>query len=222
MFEIKNLCKNINGLTVLEDISFFIPKGAFLFIVGKSGSGKTTLLDCLSKRKKPSSGEIIEKEVLPSTKIGKVFQDFHLLPDLTVIENILYPLEVEGNVSHEKKQKAKFLLSKMKLTGKENCFPAEISGGEIQRVGIARALMINEKIIIADEPTSNLDPKTAREIMDYFFKIHQQGTTVIISTHDWSFLDSYPARVIELREGRIIRDENSQYFSNSLSNKESS
>ncbi|RLA96182.1 MAG: cell division ATP-binding protein FtsE [Deltaproteobacteria bacterium] len=204
------------GVTALEDVSFTVAKGEFVFVTGPSGAGKTTLLKLMILAEHPDRGEILIDGLnitrLPPSKVpylrrkvGFVFQDFKLLRDRTVFENVALPLEVAG---YSPKRMEKRIRQVLRLVGLHDGylgqFPPRLSGGEQQRVASARALINNPPILVADEPTGNLDPELTIEIMDLFEKTHRLGTTVIVATHDTSLVARYRKRAIALRKGRVV------------------
>ena len=204
----------------LEDISFKIEPKEFVSIVGPSGAGKTTLLKLFLGEEKPTSGSVFYNEVDVHDlrkhdiddfrrNVGMVFQDFRLLPNKTVYENIAFTMEVSGSTDEEIEQDVPHVLELVGLTPKIWNFPRELSGGEKQRVAIARALVNEPSIIIADEPTGNLDPANTYDIVQIFKKINDLGTTVILTTHNKGIIDSLGRRVIAMDKGRIVRDEKS-------------
>ncbi len=212
------------SLTVaLEDVSFEIKKKEFVSIAGKSGAGKTTLLRLLLAEEKPTKGKIFFEgkdiaNIKPGKlsefrrKIGAVFQDYKLLPQKTTYENIAYALEVIGATEDQIARDVPKVLEIVGLIGKANNFPQELSGGERQRAAIARALIHRPEIILADEPTGNLDPYHTLEIIRLLLKIHEMGTTVILATHNKEIINSLRKRVITLEKGRVIRDEEKGRF----------
>lgn len=219
MIEIKNVSKIYDGCKVpaLDKASLTISQGEFIFLVGPSGAGKSTLIKLIFREQVPSSGQILflgkdagkykaDKLLKHRRQIGMVFQDFRLLKQKTVFENVAFALEVLGRSPKEIRQKVAVALEKVGLTGKENSFPNELSGGEQQRVGVARAIVKEPLIILADEPTGNLDRETSRQLMELFERISQGGTTVIIATHAWDMVDQMRKRVVALENGGIIRD----------------
>lgn len=202
----------------LEDVSFEIKPKEFVSIVGKSGAGKTTLLKLLLVEERPTEGKIffegkevtkIKPEELPQFRreIGAVFQDYKLLPSKTTYENIAYALEVIGASDQEISRDVPKVLEIVGLTERANNFPAELSGGERQRAAIARALIHRPEVILADEPTGNLDPYHTLDIIQLLLKIQEMGTTVILATHNKEIINSLGRRVITLEKGRVIRDE---------------
>jgi len=207
----------------LENVSFEIKPNEFVSIAGRSGAGKTTLLRLLLAEEKPTRGRIffddkdlskIESSQLPQIrrKIGAVFQDYKLLPSKTVYENVTYVMEVIGASDEEIKRDAPQVLEIVGLEERVQNFPAELSAGERQRVAIARALVHRPEVILADEPTGNLDPYNALDIIRLLLKIHTLGTTVILATHNKEIINSLGKRVITLEKGRVIRDEEKGRF----------
>lgn len=206
------------GIPALDDISFSIEKGEFVFIVGNSGSGKSTLLRLMLREIAPTKGKVyVAGRELSRLRryqvskyrrsIGVVFQDFRLLKDRNAYDNVAFAQRVTEVKPSEIKQRVPRMLSLVGLTEKYKAFPAEMSGGEQQRVALARALVNNPVILLADEPTGNLDPKTSWEIMHLLEEVNRRGTTVVVVTHNHEVVDSMQKRVIMLRKGRIISDE---------------
>lgn len=219
MIEFINVNKEYNhGVKALDNVNIKINKGEFVFLVGPSGSGKSTFLKLMIREEEATSGKIIideknvgslkEKEIpYLRRKIGFVFQDFRLLYDRTVAENIEFALRVIESSEREIKTQKKAVLEMVGLTGKEDAYPNQLSGGEQQRVALARAMATRPPIIIADEPTGNLDPKTATEIFKTLNEINARGTTVLIVTHAKDIVDSMGKRVIALDKGKVVRDD---------------
>jgi cell division transport system ATP-binding protein len=202
----------------LDDVSVEVGKGEFLFLVGASGSGKSTFLRLVLREDRPSSGvvHVAGKDLsrlanwkVPQLRrqIGTVFQDFRLLPNKTVSENVAFALDVIGKPRHTIDKVVPEVLELVGLSGKEKRMPTELSGGEQQRVAIARAFVNRPMILIADEPTGNLDPSTSVGIMKLLDRINRTGTTVIMATHDAAIVDSMRRRVVELENGVIVRDQ---------------
>jgi cell division transport system ATP-binding protein len=202
----------------LDDVSVEVSKGEFVFLVGASGSGKSTFVRLVLKEEEPTSGEIWvagkQLKSLPAWKvpflrrsIGTVFQDFKLLPTKTVSENVAFALEVIGRPRHVIAKMVPEVLELVSLGDKTGNYPHELSGGEQQRVAIARAFVNRPLIMLADEPTGNLDPSTSVDIMRLLDRINRTGTTVVMATHDQAIVDSMRRRVIELERGKVIRDQ---------------
>lgn len=224
LIKFQNITKIYNPNTVaLENVSFKVAKGEFLSIVGRSGAGKTTLLKLLLAEEKPTKGRVffdgqdvhkIKKEKLPllRQRIGAIFQDYKLLPLKTAYENIAYVLEVRGASDEEIFSEVSQVLEVVGLTERAENFPPELSGGEKQRVAIARALIHRPDVLLADEPTGNLDPYHTRDIINLLIKINQMGTTVILATHNKEIVNFLGKRVITLEKGRVIRDEEKGRF----------
>ncbi|MCL6448466.1 MAG: cell division ATP-binding protein FtsE [Armatimonadetes bacterium] len=213
-----------NNVTALDNINLHVRKGDFLFLVGPSGAGKTTLARLIFREELPTRGQIIfnGKNVVRMRpgevpfhrrKIGMVFQDFRLLPLKNVYENVSFALEVTGAPSKEIKRRVPEVLKLVGLEGKAKMFPHQLSGGEQQRVCVARALVNNPLLLIADEPTGNLDPDTSWDLMKLFQRINEQGTTIIMATHAWDIVDAMKRRVVALSRGRIVRDEEGGAYS---------
>lgn len=202
----------------INRVSLFIEPREFVILVGTSGAGKSTLLKLLTREEKPTSGKIvvggIDYDTLKDSqipmlrrKIGVVFQDFKLLPQRNVFENIAFALEIAGVTRHEIKSTVPKVIELVGLTGKENQFPNQLSGGERQRVAIARAVVRQPKILIADEPTGNLDPKNSWDIIKLLEKINKYGTTVLLTTHNAEIVNKLKRRVITLEDGKITSDQ---------------
>lgn len=202
----------------LEDVSFSVEPGEFISIVGHSGAGKTTLVKMLLAEEKPTAGSVFFESInvheVPMSrinhlrrKIGTVFQDFRLLPQKTAYENIAFAMEAAGRSEEEIQSDVPHVLDLVDLSDKANNFPDELSGGEQQRVAIARAIVNQPDVIIADEPTGNLDPVNTFEIVQILKKINDLGTTVILTTHNKGVIDSLKRRVITMDRGRVVRDD---------------
>lgn len=217
--ELKNVFKVYkNGVTALADVSVSISAGEFVFIIGESGSGKSTLTKLLYREEKPNKGSVFVGGVNVSSlrnsnvyklrrKIGVVFQDFKLLPKLTVYENVAYPLESYGMDKTEIKEKVLKAIERVGLKNKLRSYPNQLSGGEQQRVCIARAIVNEPKLIICDEPTGDLDPKMSKEIMDVINNINKELTsTVIMATHDKEIVNRMKKRVIAIHNGVLVSD----------------
>lgn len=218
MIDFRNVKKVYpNGTTALDGVNLHIDDGEFLFIVGASGAGKSTMMKLLLREESVTSGRLTVDEFdlvkMPNYKVpyyrrqlGVVFQDFRLFPNKTVFENVAFAMRVIGEPTSVIKRRVPTILSIVNLTDKYNCYPTELSGGEQQRVALARALANNPRIIIADEPTGNIDPKMSLEIMNLLIKIHKRNKTVIVVTHEKTLVDYFQQRVVTLRDGRIIDD----------------
>jgi cell division transport system ATP-binding protein len=218
MIQFNNVTKICNDDVILDSVSFEIKEGEFVSFVGKSGAGKTTLVKMILGLEKPTSGEVLFNginfsEADPTAlqdmrrKIGGIYQDYKLLPKRTVFENVAYIMQVEGKDNEEIEAEVPKVLEAIGLGEKLNSFPDELSGGEQQRLAVARALVNHPDIIIADEPTGNLDPYNAYEVISILQKINQSGKTVILATHDREIINKLGKRVITLEKGKIIRDE---------------
>ena len=219
MISIQHVTKTYrNGVTALEDVTVEIEKGEFVFIVGPSGSGKSTMIRLLLKELEPTKGRILvggrdltrlkhSKVPLLRRNVGCVFQDFKLLTNKTVYENVAFALEVIGRPRHVIRTQVPQILDLVGLSKKADNFPTELSGGEQQRVSIARAFVNRPLILLADEPTGNLDPDTSIEIMRLLDRINRTGTTVLMATHDREMVDKMRKRVIALEDGVVVRDE---------------
>lgn len=207
-----------DGTIALDNINFHIEKGEFVFVVGPSGAGKSTLTRLLMHEELPTSGSItidgirvetLKKRDIPYLRrsIGVVFQDFRLLDDRTVYENIAFAMRVVGATKREIRRQVPSLLSMVGLSHKARLFPTQLSRGEAQRVAVARALANNPPILLADEPTASLPPKTAYEIVELLCDINNRGTTVVMATHAKDIVDRMKKRVIAIEDGAIVRDE---------------
>lgn len=207
----------MNNVVAIKDNSFTIEDGEFVFLTGASGAGKSTIIKLLLKEINPDQGRIyldgeeitkVSRRMVPQirAKIGVVFQDFRLLQNRTVEENIAFILDIWGFSKKEKRRRIDSSLTQVGLLDRKDAYPNQLSGGEQQRVAIARAISSNPSLIIADEPTGNLDPETSWEIMKYLNMINRKGTTVIMSTHSKDIVDRMYKRVIKLEHGIIVRD----------------
>lgn len=212
----KRYAKNLPR--ALDDVSLEIDPGEFTFLVGKSGAGKSTLIRMIIREDIPDDGRItvggidysdLRKRHIPHLRrrIGVVFQDFKLLPSRTVFENVAFALEIVGTSSREIRRTVPKVLELVGLADKANNFPSQLSGGEIQRVAIARSVARQPKILIADEPTANLDVETTEEIMQLLLKINEMGTTTLIATHNETIVNQMSRRVVTLRAGKVIADQ---------------
>ncbi len=206
------------GSLALDNIDLHIEKGEFVFVVGQSGAGKSTFVKLILKEENPSKGKVVidgtdlgqlHRRRVPylRRKMGVVFQDFRLLPKKTVYENVAYSMEIIGARPKEVRKRVPLILSMVGLSQCTKKYPEQLSGGEQQRVSIARAMINNPPLLIADEPTGNLDPETSWEIMRLLKQFNGNGTTVIMATHDQNIVDAMKMRVVQLENGRIIRDE---------------
>ncbi len=223
--EFRNVSKVYDGGSVgLERVSLKIGRGEFVFLVGPTGCGKSTCMRLLMKELEPSQGELLiagrELTTMPRNKvpflrrnIGAVFQDYKLLPNRTVAANVAYALEVTGASRAEVRKKVPDIIRLVGLSTKLHSYPDELSGGEQQRVSIARAFVNHPPLLLADEPTGNLDPETSIGIMQLIYRINRTGTTVLVATHDHAMVDKMRRRVVELQEGRLIRDQASGFYS---------
>ncbi|HEY7667368.1 MAG TPA: cell division ATP-binding protein FtsE [Actinomycetota bacterium] len=219
MISIQHVTKTYrNGVTALEDVTVEIEKGEFVFIVGPSGSGKSTMIRLLLKEEEATKGDVyvagknlakISSFKVPYLRrnIGTVFQDYKLLSDKTVFENVSFGLEVIGKPKHVIDQRVPEILEYVGLGDKLNSYPDELSGGEQQRVSIARACVNRPLVLLADEPTGNLDPNTSVDIMRLLDKVNRIGTTVVMATHDQAIVDAMRKRVVELEKGHVVRDQ---------------
>lgn len=219
MIELKNISKSYdNNVHAVENLDLKIDQGEFVYLVGPSGAGKSTLIKLLYRQIKPDQGEIsvneynlgkIRKRDIPKLRrtLGVVFQDFKLLPRLTVFENVAYALRVTQIPNKEIAGRVNEVLDLVGLKDRADVFPNQISGGEQQRIAIARAIVNKPKVLIADEPTGNLDPKTTKDIMEIIEKINASGTTILMATHNNDIVNNYVHRVVELKAGKKVRDE---------------
>ena len=219
MITLENVSKSYaKGQPALNDVSLHIDKGEFVFIVGNSGSGKSTLIKLLLKELEPTSGTIIvndqnlgkmKRRKVPKYRrgVGVVFQDFRLLKDRNVYENVAFAQRVIERPNRVIKKRVPEILTLLGLAEKYKSFPRELSGGEQQRVALARALVNRPNILLADEPTGNLDPKNSLEIMKLLEEINERGTTVLVVTHNREIVNSFRKRVITMRKGVIVSDE---------------
>ncbi len=219
MVEFKNVFKKYpNGTQALKDINLKVEKGEFVFIIGASGSGKSTVMKIIMKEEDASDGEVLvnghnvtkmKRRDVPSLRrgLGIVFQDFRLLPNKTVYENVAFALQITEALPREIRRNVPMALALVGLSKKASAYPNQLSGGEQQRVALARALVNNPCLLIADEPTGNLDPDTSWEIMKLLSEINQRGTTIIIATHEKSIVDAMKKRVVEIDKGAIVRDQ---------------
>lgn len=217
MIRFNNVSKDFGGdALALDSITFEVGDGEFVFLTGHSGSGKSTLLKIITKEYLPTSGDLEFNAVsLNSIKgrkihkhrrqIGVVFQDYRLLPELNIWENIALPLEIVGKKKHEIEERVTDLLELVQLSNKAYVFPSQLSGGESQRVGVARALATAPTVLLADEPTGNLDPENTMIIAKLFHKINELGTTILFATHDENILSNLPHRRLHLEKGKLVK-----------------
>ena len=207
-----------NGAVALDRASVDIESGEFVFIVGASGAGKSTFIKMLFREELPTSGELVvnghdirkmtRKEVpYLRRELGVIFQDYRLLPDKTVFENVAFAMQVIEAPRRLMQRSVNSVLDVVGLRDKYKCFPRQLSGGEQQRVAIARAIVNDPAIVIADEPTGNLDPETSWDIMEIFERVNRAGTTIVMATHDRNIVDTMKRRVIAIEDGQVVRDE---------------
>lgn len=219
MIQLTNVSKIYqNGARALVDVNLKIGKGDFVFLVGPSGAGKSTLIKLFYRDETPTRGQVninnknlvrMKEREVPYLRrsIGVIFQDFKLLLNKTVYENVAFALEVIGESKREVQIRTRATLELVGLAAKEKSFPHELSGGEQQRVCVARAIINNPVLLVADEPTGNLDPETAWEIMDLLYNINKRGTTVVMATHAKVIVNKMQKRVVAIENGRVVRDE---------------
>ncbi len=218
MIYFDKVTKRYNDMAALEDVTLSVAPKEFVSIVGHSGAGKTTLLKLLLAEERPTEGNVFFESIdvndLPSSalhhyrrKIGMVFQDFKLIPNKTAYENIAFAMEAAGRTDDEIHSDVPYILELVNLADKAHHFPSQLSGGEQQRIGIGRAIINQPEIIIADEPTGNLDPINTYEVVEILKKINELGTTVIITTHNKGVVDAVGRRVITMDRGKIVRDD---------------
>jgi len=224
MIEFINVSKRYpNGVAGLRNMNLLVERGEFVFVIGPSGAGKSSFLKLMTRQENVTSGKIlIDNEDITKIgrlnvhllrrKIGVVFQDFKLLPKLTVFENVAFALEAIGQSDSKVKEKATYVLDLVGLSEKINDYPNQLSGGEQQRVAIARAIANDPEIIIADEPTGNLDPENAQQIMEIFKRLSEQGKTIIMATHNYDLIFEKDCRVIRFEQGTIKKDEVKGYY----------
>lgn len=226
MIEFKGVSKIYNNnVKALSNVNVKIDTGEFVFLVGPSGSGKSTFIKMLLKEVEPTTGDVIvgDKNLVDITrkqipyyrrKIGMVFQDFRLIPNLNVYENVAFAMRVVEASPREIRKRVPTVLSLVGLSHKYKMFPNELSGGEQQRVSLARAIVNNPSVLIADEPTGNLDPETAKEIMALLKDINAAGTTIVMATHAKDIVDNMKKRVIAIENGNIVRDDSRGMYEN--------
>jgi len=206
-----------NGVVALKDVNLHIEQGEFLFIVGASGAGKSTFLKLIMHEEVPTSGHIyvgdfslsdMQPKEVPYLRrtMGVVFQDFRLIRNMNVFDNVAFAMRVIGASQREVRKRVPYILGLVGLQSKARCYPDELSGGEQQRVSLARALVNNPELIIADEPTGNIDPELSKDIVQLLSDINQLGTTVLMVTHERDLVKEFPHRVVEIQDGRVISD----------------
>lgn len=216
LLEFKNVVKSYGDIKAVDDVSFSVDDGEFLFITGPSGAGKTTLMKLLLRQTRPSSGEItfdgqpihsIKRRDIPKLRqsVGAVFQDFKLLSEKTIRENAQMALAIAKIPQEEWKARVDHVMDLVGLSERSDLFPSQLSGGELQRASLARALVINPKVIFADEPTGNLDWETAEGVMKLLLKINKEGKTVIVTTHLLKIVKAFKKRVIKMKKGKIVK-----------------
>ena len=221
MLKVEKLDVTINGNHILKNMNFEVKEGERIAIIGPSGCGKSTLLRTLNGLQDPTKGKILFKDMdindpkeeigIIGTKLGMIFQQFNLFPHLTILKNItLAPVKLKLLTEEEAIKKAKVLLKKVNLADKEDFYPHELSGGQMQRVAIARTLIMEPEIILADEPTSALDPEMVGEVMEILKRIGEKGKTMIVVTHEMKFIEEFATRVIFIDKGEIIEDATSE------------
>ena len=219
MIQMREVSKTYDtGVVALNHVNVDIKKGEFVFVVGPSGAGKSTFIKMLFREELPTKGKLLvnghdvvhmERSEVPYLRreLGVIFQDYRLLPDKTVFENVAFAMQVIEAPRRTMQRSVNSVLDVVGLRDKYRSFPSQLSGGEQQRVAIARAIVNNPSIVIADEPTGNLDPETSWDIMDIFRRINKAGTTIVMATHDRNIVDTMKRRVIAIEDGRIVRDQ---------------
>lgn len=206
-----------NGTVALDDLDLFIDKGEFVFVLGHSGAGKSTMIKLLLREEVPTTGTIVVgdynlRKIKPRQipylrrKLGVVFQDFRLIPTMTAYENVAFAMRVTNISPKDIRKRVPYILHLVGLTDKARCYPSEMSGGEQQRVALARALVHNPPVIIADEPTGNIDPELSYEIMELLNEINNLGTTVVVVTHEQAMVSEFRRRTIVLKDGKLVGD----------------
>jgi len=215
LIRFENVSKTyLNGTQALKEINLHVKKGEFVFVVGASGSGKSTFLKLITREEKPSKGKVIiagedvtrisdKKVPFLRRKMGIVFQDFRLIKNMNVFDNVAFAMRVTGASEKEIKNRVPYILALVGLSKKEKSMPNQLSGGEQQRVGLSRALVNNPKLIIADEPTGNIDPEMSYEILELLNEINKMGTTILMVTHELDLVKQFGKRVVEIKKGQI-------------------
>ena len=229
MVQMKDVTKiyDSSGTVALDGINLTINEGEFVFLVGPSGSGKTTLMKCITGEVRATAGEIVvndfdmmkikmRKMSKVRRTLGVIFQDFRLIENMTIYDNVAFAMRVVGAKSKNIAKRVPYVLELVGLEGRESRFPNELSGGEQQRVAIARALVNNPRMIVADEPTGNLDPVRSLELMLLFEKINEMGTTILVVTHEKELVNAFSKRVITIDEGHVVSDDGEEYYSYEL------
>ena len=218
MIEVKDVCKTYpNGTEALRHVNLSVEKGEFVFIVGSSGAGKSTFLKLIMCEERANSGEIIvngrnlatvRKRDVPYLRrtMGIVFQDFRLIDHMTVYDNVAFAMHIVGASARDIRKRVPYMLGLVGLQKKQRAYPSQLSGGEQQRVGLARALINNPSMIIADEPTGNIDPALSFEIVDLLSEINRRGTTILMVTHEHRLVKHFHRRVIEIHGGQVVAD----------------
>ena len=226
MVEMRNVRKiyDSSNTVALDRVDFSVDEGEFVFLVGISGSGKSTIIKLITGEIRPTSGKVIvngydmskiRRSKLPKMRrtLGVIFQDFRLIDNMTVYDNVAFAMRVVGARNRDIRKRVPYVLELVGLDGRERRFPHELSGGEQQRVAIARALVNNPRMIVADEPTGNLDPVRSLELMLLFEKINEMGTTVLVVTHEKELVNAFSKRVVAIEDGQVVSDGMDGYFS---------
>ena len=229
MVQMKDVTKiyDSSGTVALDGINLKINEGEFVFLVGPSGSGKSTLMKLITGEIRATAGEIVvndfdmmkikmRKMSKVRRTLGVIFQDFRLIENMTIYDNVAFAMRVVGAKSKNIAKRVPYVLELVGLEGRESRFPNELSGGEQQRVAIARALVNNPRMIVADEPTGNLDPVRSLELMLLFEKINEMGTTILVVTHEKELVNAFSKRVITIDEGHVVSDDGEEYYSYEL------
>lgn len=224
MIQLQNVTKRYGASEALSDVSVTVSKGEFVYLIGPSGAGKTTILRLLIRDTIPTTGKVLIEDTdiakipgrkvhLLRRKVGMIFQDFKILPERTIAENVAIALEILGKKQTQIAKEVDEALNLVDLKDKKNQFPAQLSAGELQRVSIARAVIMGPSIILADEPTGNLDPHNAEKVMQILNEIQKLGTTIVMATHNVDLVNKYKKRTIALSSGKIVSDEkHGSYF----------